>query len=318
MKRILPYCLLGCMLSASCSRDNTDTTEYNPMPIERIDLAVAGYPATASEIDMLEPGIDLYVQLMSADTVDLDAALRALSQSRVTQLFGRDIIERFTAADSLARPLGRVAARLAELSPELKVARLYGIASPYMQSVIVSDSIVFVALNHYLGSDYAGYETMPAFVRRGKTPSRLPSDVAEAVVRVAYPYTPVEGTLLERMLYEGAVAQTVSTATGNDIPGYTTTERESADSKLKDTWLALASDGMLYTTADNEIARLIDPAPFARVGSLELPAQIGRYIGLRIIHSYLKNNPGTQPVEMLQNSFYGRPQERLIESKFSV
>lgn len=320
MRRYIPYILLGSLLAASCARDNSDVTKYAPMPIERVDLAIAGYPRSAADIQSLEPGIDLYIHLMSADTLNRDDALTALSQNRVTQWFGHDIVERFTVADSLAQPLGRVTALLSEVSPGLKIANVYGIASPYMQSVIVCDSTVLVALNHYLGSDYPGYETMPSYVRDGKTPSRLPADVAEAVVRVRYPYTPVEGTLLERMLYEGAVAQVVANAAGSDgdALGYDTTDLDNAGRRLKEAWQALASDGLLYSTADSEISRLVSPAPFSRVGSIELPAKIGRYIGLQIIRSYIKNHPGTKPVTLLGNSFYGHPQQRLIESKFSA
>ncbi|MDE7386275.1 MAG: hypothetical protein K2N28_03965 [Muribaculaceae bacterium] len=320
MRRYIPYILFGSLLAASCSRDNNDVTQYAPMPIERIDLAVSGYPQSAADIQSLEPGIGLYIHLMSADTLNRDDALTALSQNRVTQWFGRDIVERFTVADSLALPLGRVSALLPEVSPELKVTNVYGIASPYMQSVIVSDSTVLVALNHYLGSDYPGYETMPSYVREGKTPTRLPADVAEAVVRVRYPYSPVEGTLLERMLYEGAVAEVVAQATGNDgdALGYSIADLDTADHRLKDVWYTLASDGLLYSTADGEISRLVSPAPFSRVGSIELPSKIGRYIGLQIIRSYIKNHPDAKPVTLLENSFYGHPQQRLIESKFSV
>lgn len=321
MKRIPLYITLGCCLAlASCNKTDSNREQYEPMPIQRIDIAVADYQKSATDIDSLEPGLSLYLQIMSADTLGHTEALTNLSQGRVTRLFGRDIKERFQSADSLALPLGRVAAQLASISPELKISHIYGIASPYMQSVIVSDSIVIIALNHYLGPDYGGYASMPGYVRNQKTAARIPADIAEAMVRVSHPYSPVDGTLLERMLYEGAVAQVVATATGSetDALGYSDDEMTAASQKLKDAWQAIASDQLLYTTSEADIERLVSPAPFARIGSLELPARIGRYIGLHIIQSYLRNNPGTTPASLLENGFYGQSQQRLIESKFAV
>ncbi len=50
------------------------------------------------------------------------------------------------------------------------------------------DTVVIVALNHYLGSDYEGYASFPDHLRRLKSAERLPLDVGRhGYVRVTFP-----------------------------------------------------------------------------------------------------------------------------------
>lgn len=320
MNRLYLY-ILGILLTAllACSR-NADSDTATPMPVERIDLFIDNYPSSAPELESLQPGLGLYLELMTGNATTCDSTLLTLHESPVTAVFGKDIRERFTQSDSLALPLGRTIKRLESLLPEVNVTNVYGIASPYMQSVIVSDSIVMIALNHYLGSDYAGYSSMPEYRRRLKTASRVPADVAEALVRINYPYHPTDGTLLERMLYEGAVLRAVSEALGVDAAtasGMSSDEYQTVKNNSREIWEALATERLLYTTSDADISRLTLPAPFSTIGKMQLRARAANIIGLEIIDSYTRENPDTDMQRILSPEFYGKAQQRLIESRFN-
>jgi len=316
--RIIKLFIMAAAILSSCNNTEKER-QAKPIPIERIDLMVGEYPASVVNTDSLQPGLDLYISLMGLNPTDRDSSLLQLHDSKVTHVFGPDIKRRFTVADSLKYPLGRVMDRLNTRLSKCHIRKIYGIASPYMQSVIVSDSIVFIALNHYLGSDYEGYRSMPDYMTKLKTPSHIPADVAEAVVRLNYPFTPAEGTLLERMLYEGAVTNIVARALGNDAGaalGYDKNEINEANRNLKSAWQAIAAEKLLYSTSPADISRLTDPTPFVKTGETIMPTKAGRFIGLKIIQHYLENNPGADHETLLKKQFYGRSQQRLIESRF--
>lgn len=290
------------------------------MPIERIDLFIDRYPSSAPDQESLQPGLGLYLRLMTGNATACDSTLAMLHESPVTAVFGKDIRERFTQCDSLARPLGGTINRLESLLPDVNVTNVYGIASPYMQSVIVSDSIVMIALNHYLGSDYAGYTSMPEYRRCLKRAARVPADVSEALVRINYPYHPTDGTLLERMLYEGAVLRAVSEALGADAAiasGMSSDEYQTVKNNSRAIWEALATERLLYTTSETDITRLTEPGPFSTIGKMQLPARAANIIGLEIIDSYTHENPDTDMQQILSPEFYGKAQQRLIESRFN-
>ncbi len=309
------YILLSLMLAA-CGSDADNSSD--PVAIGRIDLFISDGIGSA---DSLQPGLDMYLHVMGLDSLTREDALTRLGNSDVTRVFGTDIKSRFTAADSLSGPLGDALMRLGHLLPGVDIVNVYGIASPYMQSVIVGDSAVLVALNHYLGADYPGYVSMPACMVRQKVPARIVPDVVEALVRVNYPYEPVEGTLIERMLYEGAVTKAMAIALGGDVGqamGYTGAQLNVAVSHEGEAWKALAAGRMLYSRSPVDISQLFNHSPFTRLGEYEYPSRVGCYIGLRIVDSYMDSHQGDVSLSyLLSPEFYGDAQSSLIKSCYS-
>ena len=306
------------VLTLTACGKNEPAETFPPRPIERIDLALTAYgEGDTTALDAMHPGLDLYVAMMSPGA-PADSAVNILVKSPVMTVFGRDIAERFDMAEPLAAPLGHAIGQLQQELPDIRVSHIYGIASPYMQSVVVSDSIVMVALNHYLGSDYPGYSSMPSYLTRFKTPAQIIPDVVEALVRVNYPFKPADGTLLERMLYEGAVARAVNEVCDeNDAVGMTNDEYVTVKSYEHDLWTALAAEKLLYASAQLYAGRLLDPSAGVRVGNLELPGRALRVTSLGIIDSYMRNNEETNLPTLLSPDFYNTPRERLIESRYN-
>lgn len=308
--------ILLCLMSVACGSDADNRSE--PVAISRIDLFISEGIGSA---DSLQPGLDLYLHVMELDSLTQEEALVRLENSDVTRVFGTDIKSRFTAADSLSVPLGNALMRLGHLLPDLDIVKVYGVASPYMQSVIVGDSAVLVALNHYLGADYPGYASMPAYMVSQKVPARIVPDVVEALVRVNYPYEPVDGTLIERMLYEGAVTKAVAMALGGDIGqamGYTRSQLDVAVGHEGEAWNALAVGRMLYSRSPVDISQLCNHSPFTRLGEYEYPSRMGCYIGLRIVDSYMDCHQGDVSLGyLLSPEFYGDAQSSLIKSCYN-
>lgn len=324
MNKTITTTMATALFLAACN--NTETREtFDPMQLERIDLAVGKHtPGDTSDLNALQPGLGIYLAMMTPDSLlqelSPDSAVARLSELPVTTIFGHDISERFTAADSLAVPLGQAIGRIERLLPAISVSHIYGIASPYMQSVVVSDSVVLVALNHYLGADYPGYASMPAYLTRFKTPGRIVPDVAEALVRVNYPFVPADGTLLERMLYEGAVIRAVAEACGTDdatAAGLTHDDFAAVKKAEHDLWGALASEKLLYAPEESHAGRLLGPSGRVTVGSITLPGRALRVTSLGIIDSYMSANDSADLPTILTPRFYNTPRERLIESRYN-
>ena len=50
--------------------------------------------------------------------------------------------------------LGKIFASMEELLPDADIPEVYTIISPFSQSILVTDSLLYIGLNHYLGTDY--------------------------------------------------------------------------------------------------------------------------------------------------------------------
>lgn len=311
---LITILLAGALLLGGCrSRVADAASSVTPFPIERLDLLVTGYTrADSLAVHSMRAGLDVYLPLMRIASADMDSALTLLHDSPVTTTFGRDVSRSFSLTPALADDISYTLRTLADTLPAASPARLFTIVSPYNQSVVVADSIVLLALNHYMGPDYAAYEGMPATVRALKTPGRIPFDLAEALIRVNYPYTPSDDpTFLERMLYEGAVAAAVTAVTPGHLP-HSALAMSEADYKEAlqaeaDTWRTLSSDGTLYSTSPDLISRLFSSRSQQRDAS---------FTGLRIVESYLRNNPSATLADLLSPDFYTRSQTRLIDARY--
>lgn len=215
--------------------------------------------------------------------------------------------------------LGKIYGRLDNMFGGLAPSVTYAIISPFNQSVITSDSIIYIGLNHYLGEDYAPYAYFPDYQRRRKVRSRLTTDVAEALVRINRPFKPSTPypTLLSRLIYEGAVTVAVSEATGSnitDVMGYMPSEESLMLKSESNLWRTLLERNLIYST-DPAVARRLTGLTAVSDGiGAGLPAGTGRYLGAKIVESYLKHNPSVtldailssppQEVEFLRDSGY--------------
>jgi len=218
----------------------------------------------------------------------------------------------FADTEREGKALGEVFGRMRDLLPQMRVPRVFTIISPFSQSIIVSDTALYIGLNHYLGVDYKYYEYFPDYVRALKVRPRIPVDVAEALVRTSYPFSPADEypQAVARMAYEGAVAEAVMQLTGrgeDEVLGYDADKYGWLCDNEKELWQAIVGRQMLFST-DHSVARsLLDPAPHASVISPDAPGRAGRFIGHRLVESYMRNNPSVELEKLLSPSVYNSP-----------
>lgn len=246
---------------------------------------------------------------MPSDTAALAALFAA---SGYGELSGSSLAA-YAAQPSIAYHLEAVDSAFADLSwLESKLwpsHRYYAIISPFNQSVITVDSLVFIGLNHYLGEDYSAYGYFPDFVRKRKVKARILPDVAEAIVRAENPFEPsgTFPTAIERMVYEGAVAQKVMEMTGlpeREVLGYDTDEYSWAKANEAQAWSELTRRRLLFSTDPDVARQLTALSPATTILTPDAPGAYGRYIGLQIVKAYLDSHPG---VNFLTDRLYNSP-----------
>ena len=224
--------------------------------------------------------------------------------------FHREAVEEaFPDMNDVESGLGEALGVLEKEFPAVVCPKLYAIISPFNQSVITVDSVMFLGLNHYLGIDYEAYEYFPEYIRKNKRRERIVPDIVEALIRQYYPYEPRTGypTALTRMLYEGSVVEAVIRATGldeKDALGMDEHSYEWLENNEKEMWNALVTRRLLYSTDERVGESLVRPSAVTSILHSEAPGMAGRFIGHRIVKSYLKNNNELPPYNILLPEFY--------------
>ncbi|MDE6091026.1 MAG: hypothetical protein K2G41_10020 [Duncaniella sp.] len=222
--------------------------------------------------------------------------------------------------DRLSRGLGKMKENFSRLFPGRNFPEAVTIISPFNQSVFTADSMLYIGLNHYLGEDYQPYAYFPDYIRVRKTPQRLLPDVAETLLRRDFPYAPREEypTVLSRLLYEGALIEAEMQLAGvseQQALGYDDTQMKWLTDHERQLWETMVGRKYLFSTDEQLAASLTGLAPFTSVIGQDVPGAAGRFIGHRIINSYLDNR-AVSIADMLSPDFY-ESQEVLGDSKYN-
>lgn len=248
-------------------------------------------------------GVDAWMKFCGRQGADVDSFWKSYAHSKAVEVFSPDVKERIESAiPEIEGKIGAVEARMGQLYPEVKFPdAIYAIVSPYSQSIMVADSVMLIALNHYLGTDYAGYGRMPLEQKVLKTAGNLPVDVAEALIRAKYPFGGDEWSpLCSKMLYEGAIAaavKRVANVPGKLAVGVSDENFELLEDNEEDVWRSLVEGGVLFSTSPRVADELLRPYP-----SRKYPVRSGRYIGWRMAESAIRK--GMSPVALLSPDFY--------------
>lgn len=224
----------------------------------------------------------------------------------------------FSDLSDLSESLGRLKSHLSATLPAIRFPHIYAIVSPFRQSVILSDSLLFLGLNHYLGVDYEPYGYFPDYIVRRKIRSRILPDISEALIRNAYPFAadslPADQTLpsvVQHMLYEGAVLESVmqtSSLSEREALGLTEQEYKWLEENERNIWQTLIERKYLFSTDPSLIRSLTSLTGSTPAIHPNAPGLVGRFIGHRITRAYLKQNPSTSISSLLSPTYYLSPQ----------
>lgn len=297
-------------VATGCSDNKTADT----IAMERLDRAVAVYgntdvPKRLAMIDSLGDYLAPYLNIVGVDTL-CDSTMQMVSRSRMVEMFSPAVDSVFPNMDNCAAAIAGATARAADLNVTLPDYRYATVVWGKDKSVIVSDSIMFIALNHYLGPDHDAYSGWPDYMRVNKRPEMIPYDVVEARLALHCPFKadPQGNTLLSRMLYDGSLAylkmQLIPDAAENMALGFSAEQLKDIAENESFMWNKLVNGKMLYSTDADLAAHLLGPAPASSPISPDAPGRAVRYIGYRIVKSYMENND-SQPLDaLLSPGFY--------------
>lgn len=328
MKPLYYIILVFSLLSGACSSSDNNRKDKvrTGAAFTRLDRIVAQFPYLSPDsqhaiVDSLALPLNDYIYLMGASTGNIPASIDSLGHTAAFAMFEPEVDKVFHTTDIVEKELGTLDANIRELLPALTHYSYYGIISPYRQQIMLVDSVVYVALNHYLGESHEAYSSMPAYARATKKAAYIPLDIAEAILSVEYPFESSSNpTAIQYLLYQGALMKAVATLTETDdtatLMGWTADQLSEVSDREAAIWRKMAADNLIYSTDMQLARRMTEPAPSTASLQPDLPGRIGRYIGYQIVNSYLAGHPDTNLSDILSTEYYNSP-STLIESGYS-
>lgn len=323
---VLILCGLFLLLVYACG-GKVRKTHVEPVDVDITDLAsiMAEYhnmdSSVRSEVRKTHyTELVAFMKVLGVDTVS-DDMLLSWSESLPVTVFTPAVDSVFPShsvvSNALSYTLGAACVEGLSIQPRRYATVVYG----RPKSIYFVDSVMLIALNHFLGADYGGYSHLPAYMRNTKTPENLPYAIAEALMASDYPYRASgdESTLLSRMLYEGALSKAkmaiVENAALNKVLEYDNDDMMWIESNEATIWQQIVAAKVLYETSENIIDRFVMPSPAVNELDIILPGRIGRYIGYKIVDSYCRNNHHVGLSFLLSPEFYNK-QSSFINAKY--
>ena len=204
--------------------------------------------------------------------------------------------------------------------PEFTIPRVITSTSSvdYRNKVIVTDSIVLVSVDTYLGPEHRFYEGIQNYLKQNFRRDQIVVDMAAAYGE-KYSYQSQRKTFLDEMIYYGKIQYFMDVMipfiSDAEKMGYTQDQLEWSQANEFFIWNHLIDKELLYSTDSKLPSRFINPAPFSKfyleVIDNESPGRIGRFIGWQIVRAYMSKNDISlkemlteEPITIFNNSNY--------------
>lgn len=190
--------------------------------------------------------------------------------------------------------------------PQKPVPQVITMVSEFATDAFTAgDSLCGIGLDMFLGEEYPGYEhdVFPYFMRRQFQKDYIMVRLSKVLAQNCT-NAPSGQRLIDLIVHNGKQLY-IADCLIPDVPdslkmGYTRKQMEGCYANESAVWARLLSEKLLYSTDFDKIRKLVTPSPNAPAVFQEAPGEIGNWIGLQIVRSYMKRNPVTTMEQLLQ------------------
>lgn len=314
MKKI---CFILCTALLATAFGCTKKEAVSPVPVVRLDLALQSYANLDSAgrqqvADEYQPEIAAFFSVLGYPDAQ-EPELEWWSGSDEVAMFQPQVNAAFPSLSVFESTLGEIVSRAQADSLSVGDIRFAAVVWGKPYAVVPVDSVMLIALNHYLGPEHESYAHMTAYRRAEKDSKYMPYDVASALVASATGEfaTKSTPTVLNNLLYEGALVEArmrlVPNANLADALGYAPETLAELKANLPDIKTEMAQRRMLYDTDPDLINRLFAGAASSPLLDGAAPGRAARYVGYTLVRRYVDEHPKATLRDLLSPAFYDNP-----------
>lgn len=307
---------------ASCesNRWNQDVSqiEYDPeikrFELDFFDKGNDGF--TIDEMNQLEQAYPIMLPLYlngvlnfnAINTEETRSNLSALANNKDIQTLYNDVKKKYPER-ALNQELQAIKEALKLYSyyfPETELPELYTLISMFSYNVVVDEKVLGISLDMYLGGDYKYYPStnIPKYRFKNFTSEFIVCDAIKAFLIAEFDKE-VGMNLLEQMVFYGKIAYLQEALLPEQEPrtyfNYDESELEWCEVNESEIWFHLVDMELLYTTETEKVRKYIDDAPFIPGFPEGSTAKVGKWLGYKIVRSYMENNKEIGLDELMKN-----------------
>lgn len=294
---------------ASCSSNKNEKPVFDITLKNKVGVKVHRYEKALFGIDTthFEEGLKgiqkEFLPFLAAnldDTSNLRQLYQFVSDTQLVSLYNKTE-EVFPDLAPLENQLSDAFSRYAYFFPGKKLPSVYSYVSDmyYELPVVKNDTIMVVALDVYLGSDFPIYSRLglPYYRVRCMAPEYIPVDIMKMLYFDELAPVYKQKTLLDRMIDGGKMMVYLDAVLPHTPDSmkicYPQKKLDWAIENEKNIWGFLIENNLLYSTDYATQTKLIQDGPFTTGFSNDSPARLGIWLGWQIVSDYLVKHPET-------------------------
>lgn len=314
--------ILFLIISVSCGRN--DSRHIKNIDI---DLKLQRFEKDIMNVDLSDPTASVdelknkygnFLDLFSIEVINIGSpeapAYKEYLQRFVTDYLINEVYEevneKFNDLSELKEKLTTAFKYHKYYFPEETTPQVLTYISGFNHSMAVTENIIGIGLDKYLGSDndfyvQLGYEQ---YRKQNMQPQKIPSDAITAYAMTKYVYNDSLDNLINQMIYNGTVMYYTKKLLPDEpdglIFGFTPEQLSFCKNNEETMWLYLVENKLLFETDLFTIRKFIGEAPFTKDFTNESPGKAAIWIGYKIVESYMERNRKVSLQQLMENDNY--------------
>ncbi len=190
--------------------------------------------------------------------------------------------------------------------PDKVIPEVFTCISGFNQSIIMTDSLLGIGLDKYLGSDCDYYSRLgiPRYQQQNMHPAKIVPDAMYAWCMSEFPFEGYGSQLIDKMIYEGKLLYLLDATLPNTPDslkiGFSQKQLDFCIDRENAMWTYLAEYKMLFSNERMDIKRYTDDSPYTSSFTADSPGRTGNWLGWQIVKAYMKKNPSITIPELMQ------------------
>lgn len=195
--------------------------------------------------------------------------------------------------------------------PNKAVPKFYTQISGFNQSIVVTDKLIGISLDKYLGKDceFYAYLSTPMYARENMIPERISQDVVLAYALTEFPFRPLKDDLISNMIYQGKIRYFVQAMMPDKkesaVLKYSPNEFDWCVNNEELIWGYIIEQKHLFSTDYRTIIKYVNDGPFTPGMPQESPSRTGIWIGLQIVKQFMNTHEAFSLVDLMKENDYG-------------
>ena len=311
-----------CCLCCSGNKINEDLPQFE---IIRFDSDLYLFLTQNRPDSALQHDID-FLDVFGAGVLGIGTSDSTGFYSRLRDYFSeptlmglyKDEQETFARLEGIDRELSKGLQTFLQQFPQIKPPEVYMHVSGFGHNTVVTDNVLSLSADKYLGPDYPLYQDFfHDYQRKLMNPDRIVPDYLLGFMMANLPFMGDEDVLLDRILYEGKLRYILSQLLPDrQVWEFTAYDKEQYDWCNRHQsliWKTIQENHHLLTGDYFTTTQYLKEAPHTAFLPVESPGRVGVWLGYRIISAYMKQKPKTNWQELMKLTDYP---ELLKQSKF--